>query len=192
MTKPVPKKWPGPGGECFAIERLQGEFQMAWKRSIAAITIVSLFGSTLALHAKASNPTLPEDPLNPAHVETLPREVRASIGRVSRACGAGFGAKHAFSRSIQDRVTGDRFISIHFDETHCDNRAAICTTAGCLHQVYVSKGGPYRVILNVYASEVTLKLVDGATVVEVACRQTADACIGELRWDGSRLRPWKQ
>ena len=158
---------------------------------LAALASASLLGQTGVLHARASSVAISEDPLNPAHIETLPREVRANIGRAARACGAGFGARHAFSRSIQDRVTGAQFISIHFDETHCDNRAALCTAAGCLHQVYVSKGGPYRLILNVYAPEVTLKLVDGATVVEVACGPTVGTCARDFRWDGSHLRPVK-
>jgi hypothetical protein len=82
-------------------------------------------------------------------------------------------------------------IALHFEEVHCINRAAICTTAGCLHQVYVSKGGPYRIILNVYAPEIELKLLDGAAVVEIACGQMAGACARDFRWDGSHLHPLK-
>ena len=59
-----------------------------------------------------------------------------------RAPRAPFAARHFFSRYKQDRVTGDQLIAIHFDEVYCVNRAALYTTAGCLHQVYASKGGP--------------------------------------------------
>jgi hypothetical protein len=149
--------------------------------------IVLLLGLTGVLPASARGGTPPEDPLSRAHIEDLPQEVRGSIEHSTRACGAGFAARHFFSRYIQDRVTGDRFIAIHFDEVYCVNRAALCTTAGCLHQVYVSKGGPYRAILNVYAPEIELKLLDGAAVVEISCGETAGACARDFRWDGSHL-----
>ena len=164
---------------------------MAWKLSAIAFAIVSMLGFEEALPASARGVTPSEDPLRRAHIEDLPREGRDSIERSTRACGAGFAARHFFSRYIQDRITGDRFIAIHFDEVYCINRAALCTTAGCLHQVYVSKGGPYRAILNVYAPEIELKLFGGAAVVEIACGQTAEACARDFRWDGSHLHPLK-
>jgi hypothetical protein len=153
--------------------------------------IVSLLGLAGTLAASARDGMPSEDPLNRAHIEGLPPEVRANIERSTRACGAPVAALHLFSRYIQDRVTGDRFIALHFEEVHCANRAAICTTAGCLHQVYVSKGGAYQDILNVYAPEIALKLSDGAAVVEIACGQMAGACVRDFRWDGSHLHPLK-
>jgi len=162
---------------------------MTWKLSATMFAIVFLLGLAGVLPAFARGPTPPEDPLSRAHIEDLPWEMRDSIQRSTHACGAGFEARHLFARYIQDRITGDRFIAIHFDGVHCVNRAAICTTAGCLHQVYVSKGGPYRDIVNVYAPEIELKLLDGATVVEIACGQPAGACVRDFRWDGSHLRP---
>jgi hypothetical protein len=53
--------------------------------------------------------------------------------------------------------------------------------------VYVSRDGSYRVILNVYAPEIELKLLDGAAVVEIARGQTAEAGVRDFRWDGSHL-----
>ena len=153
--------------------------------------IVSLLGLAGVLFALARGGAPSEDPLSPAHIEGLPPEVRANIERATRACGAPVAALHLFSRYIQDRVTGDRFIALHFEDVHCVNRAAICTTAGCLHQVYVSKGGPYRAILNVYAPEIEFKLSDGAAVVEIACGPTAGAGVRDFRWDGSHLHPLK-
>jgi hypothetical protein len=164
---------------------------MTWKLPATLFAIGSLFGLGGALPVLARGDTPSEDPLSPAHIEGLPPEVRASIERATRACGAPVAALHLFSRYIQDRVTGDRFIALHFEDVHCVNRAAICTTAGCLHQVYVSKGGPYRAILNVYAPEIEFKLSDGAAIVEIACGQTAGACARDLRWDGSHLHPLK-
>jgi hypothetical protein len=153
--------------------------------------IVSLLGLGGVLPTLARDGMPSEDPLSPAHIERLPPEVRANIERSTRACGAPVAALHLFSRYIQDRVTGDRFIALHFEDVHCANRAAICTTAGCLHQVYVSRGGAYRDILNVYAREIEFKLSDGAAVVEIACGQPAGTCAKDFRWDGSHLHPLK-
>jgi len=152
---------------------------------------VSLLGLAGVLPASARGSAPSEDPLSPAHIEGLPPEVRANIERATRACSAPVAALHLFSRYIQDRVTGDRFIALHFEDVHCANQAAICTTAGCLHQVYVSKGGGYREILNVYAPEIEFKLSDGAAVVEIACGPTAGAGVRDFRWDGSHLHPLK-
>ena len=147
--------------------------------------IVSLLGVGGVLPALARDGMPSEDPLDRAHIEGLPPEVRTNIERSTRACGAPVAATHLFSRYIQDRVTGDLFIALHFGDVNCANRAAICTTAGCLHQVYVSKGGPYRAILNVYTPEIELKLSGGAALRPVpgwSClKYSRTACRGLLR-----------
>ena len=187
----APPKWPTHKAKCWIKGCFLPKLNMTWKLSATMFAIVFLLGLAGVLPASARSSMPPEDPLSPAHIERLPREVRASIERSTRACGPGVAARHFFSRYIQDRITGDRFIAIHFDEVYCINRAALCATARCLHQVYVSKGGPYRAIFNVYAPEIELKLLDGAAVVEIACGQTAEACARDFRWDGSHLRPLK-
>jgi hypothetical protein len=160
---------------------------MLCKRAVAAFATALLIGLAGLLPASARSRMPLEDPWNPAHLEGLPREVRANIERTTRACGAPIAAQHLVSRYIQDRVTGDRFVAIHFDQVHCVNRTAICTTAGCLHQVYVSKDGSYRLILSVYAPEIELKLFHGSAAVEIACDHPTEGCSRVLRWDGSHL-----
>jgi hypothetical protein len=39
---------------------------------------------------------------------------------------------------------------VHF---RCGDRGALCTQAGCLHQVYISTGGRYRLLRSYYAPE---------------------------------------
>jgi hypothetical protein len=159
----------------------------------AAFAILSLLGSAgiPPAAARGAIASAPGDEWNTAHVERLPREVRATIERSAQACGMPITARRLFSRSIQDRVTGDRLIALHFEEVHCINAPAICTTAGCLHQVYVSKGGPYRLILSVHAPEIKLTLINGSAAVEINCDETADPCTRDFRWDGSRLNRLK-
>jgi len=159
------------------------------RRSAAAFTILSLFGlaGIPPVAARGAADSADRDEWNRAHVETLPAEIRAGVERFARACGMPITARRLFSRSIRDQVTGDRLIAVHFDEAHCANAPAICTTAGCLHQVYVSKGGPYRLILSVHAPEIRLTLIGGSAAVEINCDETADSCDRDYRWDGSRL-----
>jgi hypothetical protein len=160
------------------------------KLSAAAFAILSLLG-LVGIGPAAARGTIGSasgDVWNTAHVERLPREVRAAIERSAQACGMPITARHLFSRSIEDQITGDRFIALHFEEVHCVNEAAICTSAGCLHQVYVSKGGPYRLILNVHAPEIRLTLIDGSAAVEIDCGETTQPCTRYFHWDGSRLK----
>ena len=159
------------------------------KRSAAAFTILSLLGlaGTPPAAARGVAVSVDRDEWNPAHVEMLPAEIRAGVERFARACGMPITARRLFSRSIQDQLTGDRLIALHFDEAHCANAPTICTTAGCLHQVYVSKGGPYRLILSVHAPEIQLTLIDRSAAVEINCDETTEPCTRYFRWDGSRL-----
>jgi hypothetical protein len=164
---------------------------MSSKLSAAAFAIVSLLGFAGIPPASARGVVFSASEAHgPAHIEGFPREVRATIEHSARACGAPIAAWHLFSRYIQDRVTGDRLIALHYEEVHCVNKPAICTTAGCLHQVYVSKGGPYRLILTVHAPEIELKLIRGSAF-EITCGETATSCIKDFRWDGSHLHPLK-
>jgi hypothetical protein len=45
-----------------------------------------------------------------------------------------------------------RILVLHFEHFRCDARA-LCTQAGCLHQVYTSIGGRYQLLRNYYAPE---------------------------------------
>jgi len=77
-----------------------------------------------------------EDRWHPQHIQGLPPEVRSVVERI---CGDAR-AEHQFTGYFQN----SRTIVLHFEHFRCGNRGALCTQAGCLHQVYVSsKGGRY-------------------------------------------------
>jgi hypothetical protein len=154
---------------------------------LVAVGLFTLAG--LAPAAARSGGTSTDDPWNPAHIGGLPQEIRAGIEHSTRACGASVAAKHLVSRYIEDRGSGERFIALHFDEIRCEHRASICTAAGCLHQVYASKGGPYRLVLSVYAPEIELKHLGNAAAVEVACGPSSRRCSRLLRWNGAHFVP---
>ena len=85
----------------------------------------------------------PEDPWNRQHVEGLPPGVRSTVAQVCRDARA----QHPFAGYFQN----SRFLVLHFEHARCGNRGALCTQAGCLHQVYISKGGHYRLLKSYYA-----------------------------------------
>jgi hypothetical protein len=86
-----------------------------------------------------------EDPWNPQHIGGLPAEVRTALARM---CG-GSRAQHQFASYFQN----SRLLVLHFEHFRCGDRRALCTQAGCLHQVYVSTGGRYRLLRTYYAPE---------------------------------------
>jgi len=93
------------------------------------------FGRAGGMHA--------EDPWNPQHVNGLPPEIRSVLGHMCAAPRA----QHQFAGYFQN----SRVLVLHFERLRCGDRAAYCTQAGCLHQVYVSTGGGYRLLRSYYA-----------------------------------------
>ena len=109
-------------------------------RVFCTVILVSLGGSQL--FAKGGSLTS-ESPDNPQHVEGLPPEIRAAI---IRRC-HGPKAHHNFASYTEDLRT----IALHFEHLHCDSDGAFCSPSGCLHQVYVSSHGHYRLLRSYYS-----------------------------------------
>jgi hypothetical protein len=85
-----------------------------------------------------------EDSWNPQHISGLPSEVRNALARMCRGDSR---AQHQFAGYFQN----SRILVLHFEHFRCGNRGALCTQAGCLHQVYTSAGGRYRLLRSYYA-----------------------------------------
>jgi hypothetical protein len=162
---------------------------MRGARPSATAAIVALITLASLLSAAGRGGMRGEDSLAAAHIEGLPPEVRDAVKRWQAACGAPLAAEHGFSRSMHDKVSGARFVSLHFEHLRCRNRAAVCTAAGCLHEVYVSTDGHYRPALSVHAPDVELKPSDHSVAVEIACAPPAAGCPKLLRWNGARFTP---
>ena len=84
-----------------------------------------------------------EDPDNPQHVDSLPPEVRAAVIRQCH----GPKAHHYFAIYNDDLQR----IVLHFEHLHCDSGGAFCSPSGCLHQVYISSHGHYRLLRSYYS-----------------------------------------
>jgi hypothetical protein len=85
-----------------------------------------------------------EDSWNP--ISWLPSEVRNALARMCRGESR---AQHQFARYFQN----SRTLVLHFEHFRCGDRGPLCTQAGCLHQVYTSAGGRYRLLRSYYAPE---------------------------------------
>lgn len=120
------------------------------------------------------------------HVEELPREVRNAVTRWQSACRMPLAAKSSFAHYLQ---AGEyHLVALHFHDLTCAERS-FCDSTGCLHQVYLSNGGPYRLAFSASADEVTLKLVDRMPAIEVNCRNGRQNGAQLLRWDGRHFTP---
>ena len=80
---------------------------------------------------------------NPQHIDNLPPDIRSAI---YRRCSTPK-ALHPFASYSDD----SRRIVLHFEHFVCDGDGAYCTVSGCLHQVYGSAGGRYRLLRSYYA-----------------------------------------
>jgi hypothetical protein len=84
-----------------------------------------------------------EDRYNPRHIDNLPPEIRNSI---LLRCNDPK-ALHPFASHFDS----SKRIVLHFERFVCDGDGTYCAAAGCLHQVWVSTGGRYRLMRSYYA-----------------------------------------
>ena len=84
-----------------------------------------------------------EDRYNPQHISSLPPEIRSAI---YQRCSTPE-ALHPFAGYFDN----SKRIVLHFEHFYCDQRDAYCNNSGCLHQVWVSVDGHYRLMRNYYA-----------------------------------------
>jgi hypothetical protein len=118
-----------------------------------AVSVALLLGTGFS-SAQAKSALPAEDRWNPQHIDGLPAEIRSAIAPYARVCGGPLAAEHSFVRYFQSGTT--KLIGLHFEHLRCSNREAVCTAAGCLHQVYISTGGRYRLLRSSYVPELDL------------------------------------
>lgn len=124
-----------------------------------------------------------ERPWASEHIEALPADIRRGIVARERACGNAAAAGHYFSVSIE--AGGRRFLSLHFEDFACTNRAALCNGGGCLHEVYLESWGRHRLVFSARARDVRLTNDGGAAGIEV----TQGASKKLFRWNGRSFAP---
>jgi hypothetical protein len=154
--------------------------------TITAIATLSLVcpSPEAAAHNVTSHPDLPST----RHIAELPPEIVKVVNGWQSVCGSPIAARQSFAHYLEDKTLGYRLISLHFRELSCDNKAALCTNAGCLHQVYVSTDGTYRLAFSANVRDVTLTFIDHKPALEVDCDSLLRLqCSRILRWNGHRF-----
>ena len=76
-----------------------------------------------------------EDRYDPQHIEGLPSDVRQKVLQLCPVAKATHGFAN-YTDHLQRLV-------LHFEHLYCGSQA-FCGPSGCLHQVYVSSDGRYR------------------------------------------------
>jgi hypothetical protein len=114
------------------------------------MTIVRCFAAFLAIlltcgQLLARGSWHSEDRYNPQHISSLPPEVRNFI--VHRCSEPK--ALHSFAQYFDDL----KGVVLHFEHFLCDGDGdTYCTVSSeCLHQVWVSIGGHFRLVRSYYA-----------------------------------------
>ena len=107
---------------------------------IMVFVAVVLFGVT-----GASSQRIKDPPWNPEHIDHLPADVRNAV---LAKCPQRPDAGHYFATHSHDEI------HLHFEHLHCD-AVSFCNGSECLHQVYKSSGGRYRLQKSFYSSRNT-------------------------------------
>jgi hypothetical protein len=131
--------------------------------------------------AQARGSMSTERPWASEHIEGLPADIRQGIVARERACGNAAAAGHYFAVSIE--AGGQRFISLHFEDFACRNRAAVCNGGGCLHEVYMESRGRHRLAFSARARDLRLIKEGGVAGIEVNYGASGQF----FRWDGTHF-----
>ena len=103
-------------------------------RRFISVIAIALLAPTGMLQPAFSHGGLAENCWNPAHLQNLPPEIRASVQKWDAACGGSLAAAQQFALYLT--VPGAQFVALHFDDFRCGNKSVHCDTTGCLHEVY--------------------------------------------------------
>ena len=147
---------------------------------MTTLLLISLQTSEQAL-ARSGMAT--ERPWASEHIEGLPADIRRRIVAIERACGNAAAAAHYFAVSIE--AGGQRFVSLHFEEFACGNRAVVCNGNGCLHEIYAESRGRYRIVFSRKALDVRMTNAGGIAGLEVSQLDTSET----YRWNGRGFTP---
>jgi hypothetical protein len=115
---------------------------MAHHRVIATGVLLSFVGHVSPTAARGSQ-VAADPPWNSEHIAQLPEEIRKALIRL---CGESAQAAHYFATYSQN----SKLINLHFEHFQCQTNNVLCTQAGCLHQVYILRGGHYRLLRSYY------------------------------------------
>jgi hypothetical protein len=126
--------------------------------------------------------------LTTERLQQFPSIVRAAIINAQKTCGEeSIGIRNGFIRYLRD-ANGDEFVALHFDQFHCANGSTLCTSSGCLHQIFAARDGrTYREVWYDHVLEVDMTNETGRMSASVRCGGEGKHCATMLRWNGEQL-----
>jgi hypothetical protein len=151
-------------------------------RRFALTVAIALLGLPGMVQPASPHSGLAENRWNPAHLQNLPPEIRASVQKWEASCGGSLAAAQQFALYLT--VPGAQFVALHFDDFRCGNKSVHCDTTGCLHEVYVATHGRYRRTLAVHARDIRLIRNRDTAGVEISGMSGKTRT---LRWNGGRF-----
>jgi hypothetical protein len=104
--------------------------------------ILSLLGCS-HLSAKGGN-MANQNPYKTQYVESLPPEVRAAL---TQQCRSSAKALPDFASYTENT----KRIVLRFEHFYCNSGGNFCGPSGCLHQIYVSSHGHYKLLRSYYS-----------------------------------------
>ena len=133
---------------------MKGFGKSVWSYASVVCAVLCMLSS----EAVARGGRMPgEDRWASAHIDNLPPEIRHAIVPYAPICGGSLAAEHQFSTYFKRGQV--RLVALHFERLRCGDKTPICTARGCLHQVYISNGGRYRLLSSSYVPEIDLTQV---------------------------------
>jgi hypothetical protein len=116
------------------------------RTSIASRLLFAFILSLLCcshLSAKGGN-MANQDPYKTQYVEGLPGEVRAALNRQCRSTAKALPNFASYTESTNRIV-------LRFEYFYCNSGGTFCGPSGCLHQIYVSSHGHYKLLRSYYS-----------------------------------------
>lgn len=127
-------------------------------------------------------------PLSNEHLQRLPPAIHKAFKSAQLLCRDDtINVRTGYLRYLKGS-SGDEFVAIHFDQFACSNRDALCSPNGCLHRVFVSRGGKYREVWRGDVFEIDMSIDSGVPSVNVDCSRGGSFCRYQMQWNGKRFR----
>jgi hypothetical protein len=119
----------------------------------------------VATGAQAYSTVYPRDnwsALSSAALQSYPPAVREALRAAQKSCGGDeIRVRPGLVSSLRDPA-GEEFVAVHFDKFYCLNDAALCSSEGCLHRVFIAKhGSAYREVWRGQAHDIDMSVGAG-------------------------------
>ena len=145
----------------------------------------------VATGAQAYSTVSPRDnwsALSSAAFRRYPPAAREALRAAQKSCGGDeIRVRPGLVSSLRDPA-GEEFVAVHFDKFYCLNDAALCSSEGCLHRVFIAKhGSAYREVWRGQVHEIDMSVGTGQPAITVNCRWGASPCDHPMMWDRNRF-----